>query len=254
MKTMKKLNLYVLAVLVAMIPVMQSCNDDDKYSSGNFVFRMATVHVISGETYYLEIDNGKTLWPSVTKILGYKPIDGQRVLADYTPLGHLESYDEAVRVNYLFNILTKQVEELTAGNEAEYGDDPVHIEKMWLGANFLNIQFLFNIPSYKAHRVSLVQNTTTGKPLIDEDGYINLEYRYNTYDDVSPYGRRSFVSYNLGEYGPLSETLDEGVVGLKVRINSAVNGEKEIVLTYVNRSNETLSFDYSDDVTLDGVE
>ncbi|KAA6306012.1 hypothetical protein EZS27_042332, partial [termite gut metagenome] len=57
-----------------------------------------------------------------------------------------------------------------------------------------------------------------------DDGYIHLEYRYNNQNDVSSYWDYNLVSFNLGnEY-------KEGYKGLKVRINSAVNGER--VLTY----------------------
>lgn len=250
---MKKVHFYfyLLAILVAASPVLHSCNDDNEHSLGEVVRRMATIRVISGNTYYLEIDNGQTLWPSATRIPWYKPVDGQRTIVVYTPLGHLENYDEAICVNGLFNVLTKQVEELTTEDEDEYGDDPVMIEHMWIGANFLNIQFVFYIPSHTPHRVSLVLNTTTGKPLVDEEGYINLEYRYNNFNNVTSYLKRSYVSYNLGEYGPLSETLD-GVKGLKVRINSAKNGETTIKLNYKDSADET-KIDSADDAANEGL-
>lgn len=243
---MKRIIFYLWAMGIAMIPVLQSCNDDD--DDQLCVREMATVYVKSGDTYYLDTDDGIRLIPDESRIPWYKPVDGQRVIADYTPLEYrseVENPDLSVRVNSLFDVLTKQVEELTEENEDEYGDDPVHIEGMWLGANFLNIRFRINRPYQTAHRVSLVQNTTTGQPLIDDEGYICLEYRYNNYDDVSSDVRRGYVSYNLGSYGPMSETL-EGVLGLKVRINSAVNGIKDIVFDYANREIESKQVDVQD--------
>lgn len=247
---MKKLNLYLMTMIMIAIPVLQSCDDDDGYSLGNFTVRMATVRVISDNTYYLEIDNGKILWPAATDIPWYKPVDGQRTLANYTLLSdNFEGYDHAIKVNYLSNVLTKEVEELTAENEEEYGNDPAYIEDMWIGGNYLNVQFVFNIPYEKPHRVSLVQNMTE-EPIIDSEGYVRLEYRYNNQDDVSGYGRRSFVSFNLGEYGPLRLT-DNAIKGIKVKINSIVNGEKDIVFEY-KTTNAEKSLNYTSDVVNEG--
>lgn len=248
--TMKKLNLYLLAIMMMTIPVLQSC-DDDGYSLGDFVVRMATVRVTDGNSYYLEIDNGKTLWPAATDIPWYKPVDGQRTLANYTLLSdNFQGYDHAVKVNYLSNVLTKPVETLTAENEEEYGNDPAYIEQMWVGGNYLNVQFVFNVPYGEAHRVSLVRNTTGEDNLIDDEGYVHLEYRYNNQDDMSGYRRRSFVSFNLGEYGPQTEAQIY-VKGIKVKINSIVNGEKEIVFDYESAEGER-TLNYTSDVVNEG--
>lgn len=223
---MKRLSLILCAMLIAVLPVLQSCDDNDGYSLGNFTVRMATVRIVSGNTYYLEIDNGRTLWPAATQIPGYKPIDGQRVVADYTLLSdEFQGYDHAIRVNYLSDVLTKTVESLTGENEADFGDDPVEIYNMWVGANYLNVEFQYFLPSKTRHLVSLVQNTTVESP---DDDYIHLEYRYNTYDDVTNRKRWGIVSFNLGEYGPDEAAAD--YKGIKIRINSAINGER--VLTY----------------------
>lgn len=236
---MKKLSLYLITMMLIAIPMLQSC-DDDGYSLGDFTVRMATIHIVNGDTYYLEIDNGQKLWPAATGIPWYKPVDGQRVWADYTLLSDEipeTEYAHAIKVNYLFNVLTKTVDELTAENEEEIGNDPAYIEDMWIGGNYLNVQFLINIPVNELHRVSLVENTLTGDPLIDEEGYIHLEYRFNKADDVYSNVRRSYVSFNLGEYGPQRLT-DNAIKGLKVKINSIKNGEKDIVFEYTKDNTE----------------
>ena len=50
-----------------------------------------------------------------------------------------------------------------------------------------------------------------------------MEYRYNTYGDTTGYWRNGAVSFSLGSLEITSETK-----GIKVKINSAKNGEKEI--------------------------
>jgi len=228
-------------MLMIAIPALQSC-DDDGYSLGDFVVRMATVHVEAGNTYYLQIDNGKKLWPAATEIPWYKPVDGQRVWADYTLLSDQipnTEFDHAIKVNYLFNVLTKTIDDLTAENEEEIGNDPANIRDMWIGGNYLNMEILLPIPVNELHRVSLVKNTLNEGLLIDEEGYVHLEYRLNRAEDVYNVGKFSYVSFNLGEYGPMRLT-DNAIKGIKVKINSIVNGEKELVFDYKADKEEKL--------------
>lgn len=247
---MKKLVHYLAIMLMIVSPVvLQSCDDDDGYPVDNFVIRMATVRVEGGNTYYLEIDNGQKLWVAATQIPWYRPVNGQRVVADYTLLSdEYAGYDHAVRVNFLRNVLTKQVEELTAANEAEYGNDPVNIYDMWIGGKYFNVQFRFRLPAQNAHRVSLVRNTTVQYP---DDGYIYLEYRYNDYDDVVGYTRWGMASFDLGEFAPNVATNYHGI---KVKINSAVNGEKTYTFEFPERDSASnqRSVDYADELVEEG--
>ncbi|NDV59337.1 NigD-like protein [Bacteroides sp. 519] len=219
---MKKLSLYLLAVLFAIVTpfTLQSCDDDDDIY---FIVRMATVNVISGDTFSLETDNGEKLWIATpTNVYWYKPVTGQRVLVKYTILSdEYQGYDHMISLDYISDVLTKSVEELTEENEEEYANDAVHIEDMWIGGNYFNVQFRFCLPNHYKHRVSLVENTTAENP---DDGYIHLEYRYNTYDDVTNVWARSLVSFNLGDYAPAEASTE--YKGIKVTINSAVNGTK----------------------------
>lgn len=221
----KKFNLPRCLLVMALVafPMLNSCNDDDDY----YLVGLATVNVVSGNTYYLEIDNGKKLWPAETDVPWYEAIDGKRVIAYFTPLdGGREGYDAAVRVVFLRSVLTKQVEELTADNEEMYGNDAVSVYDMWIGGDYLNVEFSYYMSGAEAHRVSLVVNTTEEQP---EDGYMHLEYRYNDQDDVSSYRRMGLVSFFLGGYAPSADTTYKGI---KVKINSIVNGEKELTIDY----------------------
>lgn len=251
---MKKLNLYLITMIMIAIPMLQSC-DDDGYSLDGFVFRMATIRVESGNTYSLEIDNGQKLWVAATAIPWYKPIDGQRVWADFTLLSDAipnTEYAHAIKVNYLYNILTKTVEDLTADNEEEIGNDPANVRDIWIGGNYLNVQFVINIPINELHRVSLVKNTLDEAPLIDEEGYVCLEYRFNEAEDIYSNLRLSYVSFNLGEYGPLRLT-DNAIKGLKVKVKHSVDGEKEYVFNYT-KDNTEKAISLGNDVVNEGTE
>lgn len=220
---MKKLNWILVAMLLTVVSVLQSCDENDGYSIGDMGRDWATVRVVSGDTYYLEGDRWGKIWPGATSVWGYKPIDGQRIVAYFNPLyDNFEGYDVAVKMEGIYHVLTKEVEDLTAENEADFGNDPVVIwqNDMWIGGDYLNVIFQQNLPNDKKHRVSLVRNTTVEDP---NDGYIHLEYRYNTYDDLSGRWWDGAVSFNLK-----SLKVDENTKGIKVKLNSSKNGEVEV--------------------------
>ena len=186
---MKKLNLLLLAFLAVMGVTFQSCDDDDGYSLGDVAVDWATVNVKGAHVYDFTGDRWGQIWPATTDYFWYSPIDGQRVILYFNPL---------------------------------YDNDPVDIfeDNMWISGGYLNIIFNQNMPSKVKHLVSLVKNTTITP---DQDGYIHLEYRYNTYADTTGYWRNGAVSFNLNSLEITSETK-----GIKVKINSAKNGEKEV--------------------------
>ena len=219
---MKKLNFLLLALVLSVVPALQSCDDNDGYSLGDFAIDWATVRVAGGDAYSLTGDTWGTLWPGATAIPGYKPTDGQRVVAYFNPLGdNWEGYDHVVKVEYLRNVLTKQVEELTPENEAEFGNDPVLIYKgnMWISGGYLNVIFCQDLPAKEKHRISLVRPSS----LVDdrEDGYFHLELRYNTYGDTTGRWVNGVVSFNLNSLK--ADGMD--MKGIKVKLNSIENGE-----------------------------
>lgn len=241
---MKRLNWFLLSMLLLLIPVLQSCDESDGYSLGQLGGSWATVRVLSGNTYYLESDSYGTLWPAASSVYGYRPVDGKRVSVLFNPLyDNFDGYDMAVKVEHISPILTKQVEELTEENEKELGNDPITVLKknIWIANGYLNMIFKQNRPVYELHRVSLVHNTLL-EP--EDDGYIHLELRYNTFNDLSGWWVRGLVSFNLN-------TIDfAGKKGLKLKVNSAISGETEEVTFDIKREmpipEEVLNLDYSE--------
>lgn len=228
---MKKINLYLLAFLMIATTALQSCGDDG-YSLDDFIVSMATVRVISGSQYYLEVDNGETLFPAASNVQWYKPLDGQRVIANYTLLSrNYGDYDYGVLVNFVSNVLTKNVEDLTEADEEKYGNDPVSITDIWVGGKYLNVEFIFDIPSQYKHRVSLVNNKTEEW---EDDGYIHLEYRYNDQDDVTGIRRRGIVSFYLGDY--MSEDAVTEYRGIKIKTNPESDTAAEVWTFDFNKS------------------
>ncbi|GAE83968.1 NigD1/NigD2 family lipoprotein [Bacteroides reticulotermitis] len=233
---MKKLNWFLGVLLFALIPVLQSCDDDDNNVIG---WDWATVQATGGGEYTLVGDKWGTILPVATAIPWYKPVDGERVVAFFRPLeegAQGQEHDVVVKMEGITSVLTKEVEELTAENEEEFGNDPIVIYEgdMWLGGKYLNLIFRQNIPHSEKHRISLVENKKVTVDPQENDGYVHLELRYNTYDDTTNLWGWGRVSYNLADYYPsaehFSDTETPTFKGFKVKINSKTNGERTLVL------------------------
>ena len=226
---MKKWNWILLAMLVVFVPVWQACDDNDGYSVGDMAYDLATVRAFGGGTYHLEGDHWGTIIPVTPDPLWYRPVDGKRVFVYFNPLyDNYQGYDVAVKMDRINNILTKPIEDLTAENEEEYGNDPV-AGNFWISNGYLNVVFRQYLPVSTPHRVSLVQNKTV-EP--ENDGYIHLEYRYNTYGDgiTNWYTDGAMVCFNLNSLEITPETK-----GIKVKVNSKKDGEVEILFELKNQ-------------------
>ena len=231
---MRKFNWLLGTLLLVLVPMLQSC-DDDGYSIGDLGWDWATVRTTGGGGYYLEGDRWGIIDPVTTSIPWYKPVDGERVVTFFNPLADMENKEGVqVKMEGIQEVLTKEVEDMTADNEKEFGNDPIVIYEgdMWLGGKYLNIIFAQNIPHSEKHRISLVENKIETVTPIESDGYVHLELRYNTYNDVTDYWGWGRVSYNLEKYYPSVEPRDDVATfkGFKVKINSDENGERVLVL------------------------
>lgn len=222
---MRKLHWLFMAICLAVMPVLQSCDDDDGYSLGDFTPPLWATVRVTGNAFYLDCDVWGKLWPVNIDMDWYEPVDGQRVLTMFNPLSDkYGEYDHAVKLLRLQDVLTKEVEVLTLENEEEFGNDPVRIYHGDIGISggYMNIIFLQNLPSNTKHRISLVRSQDDAE-LYAEDGYIHLELRYNDYDDLTGLRAYGAVSYNLSSLDITSETK-----GIKLKLNSEVNDEVEL--------------------------
>ena len=232
---MKKLQALVFLLCMALLPILQSC-DDDGYSIGDFTPPLWATVRVTGNAFYLDCDVWGTLWPVNTDLGHYHPVDGQRVITVFNPLSDaFGGYDHAVKILQIREVLTKEVETLTAENEAEFGNDSVLIYQgdISISNGYMNIIFMQNLPSKTKHRISLVRSQED----IDasaEDGYLHLQLRYNDYDDITGYARPGVVSFNLNGL----ET-PENPKGIKLKLNSIKNGEVEITFQLENSDSDS---------------
>lgn len=147
---MKKLHWLFMAICLAVMPALQSCDDNDGYSLGDFTPPLWATVRVTGNAFYLNCDVWGTLWPVNTDIGWYDAVDGQRVITVFNPLwDNYAGYDHAVKLLRLQNVLTKEVETLTPETEEEFGNDPVRIYKgdITISGGYMNIFFMQNLPS-----------------------------------------------------------------------------------------------------------
>ena len=137
---------------MAISTVFQSCNDDDRYSIGDLGVDWVTVHV-EGDGAYSFIGDRWVIYVACGN--GHYWLPGERgnnrAILYFNPLQKdFQGYDYAIKPELINPILTKPVEELTAENEKEYGDDPAYIHNIWLSGGYLNTTFQQKVPRSKS--------------------------------------------------------------------------------------------------------
>lgn len=227
---MKKTSLHLFLFTLISVFTFQAC-DDDGYSIGNFVIRMATVERQSeGSAPYFVWDNGKAVWaaagPSASNLR-----TGQRIWASFTLLSdRSDMFAHDVRLNWYQKVLTKGIIDLTEANQDSIGNDPVHITYIWMNNDYLNVEFEMVRPTSERHMVNLVRNTI--EEANESDDYVHLEYRYNNQGDEHGPLVYSMVSFKLDIFNDVTAELKPK--GIKVKVNT-YDGEKIITLNAPQR-------------------
>lgn len=219
-----KRKLHYTALLIIILSITFACDDNDGYSLNDFRISIASVVPEGGQAYSLRLDNGKKLWPAAADIY-YKPKENQRVFVNYSILSDkLDGFDHYVKVNDIWNILTKPVIELTEQNADSIGNNPLKINEIWIGSNYLNVGFSFNYSGERPHAINLVQNKTIAN---EDNDVIELELRHNSYNSNSNTLFDGFACFDLK---PFQEEMKDSIP-IKVSVKDW-DGEKVFELMY----------------------
>jgi hypothetical protein len=206
---MKKRFLLLLAAVMSI--ALTSCNDDE-CSLDNYWIDMGTVQKVSptSQEFYILFDNGDKVWPAITNLPYYNPKDGQRIIANYTILSNRhDGYNHDVRINDIYQVLTKPVIKLTTANADSIGNDPLVITDAWIASDYLNIEFEF-LGDSKRHMVNLVESDLfTSTPEVAK-----LQFRQNGYGDEKRYRMRGIVSFNI------KSLQTEGALNRKIELTT----------------------------------
>ena len=193
-----------------------ACEDHQNNNDlNNYELDIATVQNPYNETsFFFRLDNNKRMWVDESNFSGYAPKDGQRIVANYTLLAdkratHLYDYD--VRLNDVYEVLTKGIFNVSKATQDSIGNDSISIDDMWIGSDYMNVQFSY--PGYnKTHFINLVNDTSK----IFSDGKIHLYFRHNSNADSPVYLRSGIVSFNI-------KSLQTGASGTLLNLVIHVN-------------------------------
>lgn len=221
----KKLVAYT-TLLVVILSGAFACIDNDGYSLGDFRINIATVIPEGPMSYSLLLDNGVKLRPSISDVY-YRPAINQRVFVNYTILSDKEGdFDHLIKINDIWNVLTKSIIDLTEENADSIGNDPIRVNEneIWIGNHYLNASFSFNYGGIKPHAINMVQNMQEEN---EDDSVLELEFRHNSYNSPSNRLFDGFASFDLKPFR--EEGRDSIPIIIKVK---DWDGEKEFNLMY----------------------
>ncbi len=198
--------------------------EDEGYSLSDFRINIATVIPDGQQSYYLILDNGEKLLPASTDVF-YSPRENQRVFVNYTLLSdNNNGYDHQIKVNDIWNILTKPVISLTDQEADNIGNDPIQINEFWIGDDYLNASFSFNYGHVKPHAINLIQNEIVNSQYNE---VLELEFRHNSYNSQYNSLFDGFVCFDLKPFR--KENRDSIPVIIKYR---NWDGDQTYELTY----------------------
>ncbi len=209
-------NIYILCIVIIGILFTNISCDDNTRSLRNFGIDIATVVPQGYNSYYLHLDNGVKLWPASTDI-EYMPKENQRVFLNYTILSEeKDGFDHYIKVNDVWDILTKQIVRLNSQNEDMLGNDPIKTNAVWVGGDYLNVSFMFNYDGERPHAINLasISSYSDSSQLGAE-----LTLRHNSYNSGSSKLYEGFVCFDLK---PL-RVNDADSVHISIKINEWVD-------------------------------
>jgi len=198
------------------------------FAIASFLFSCENKTVDYGlDKYYVEIvtalnskefqlDNGKIIIAtSEEKTKAY--VLGDRVLMNYTMLTEKEMEDNySVRINGSAKI---PLGKLTLTSDSAINasmKEPVLLESVWLGSQYLNMKFYINYKS-ASHSIGLLTDS-----MRLESDTLRMYFVHNTNNDPPGYPSNAYLSFNLKDV--LGEPKNGRVISMQ--INTSNLGDK----------------------------
>jgi hypothetical protein len=145
--------------------------------------------------FYFRLDNNDLMWITSTNFPYYHPKEGQRIIANYSILSINTTnyaYNHKVALNDVYEVLTKGIFKMKPATQDSIGNDLIEIRDMWIGSNYLNVEFVY--AGYnRIHFINLISDSTKTYT----DGKVHLEFRHNANKDIPSYSRWGVVSFDL---------------------------------------------------------
>jgi len=226
---MKKIFLFLFV-----IPFVWACSDrDDENLAKDYLINFATVDNPNQETSFnFVLDDNTRLRTATSAIAYYRPKNGQRVILNYSILTYKPAgseYKHDIRINDVYEVLTKGIFNISPATEDSIGNDYIHIERVWIGSDYLNVEFAY--PGYnRTHFINLVSDNSKTY----SDGKFHLEFRHNANSDFPNYNKWGYVSFDLKSL----KQEGKNSVDLVIHTNEFNSGNQTYTLKYDYGSNK----------------
>jgi hypothetical protein len=174
-----------------------ACNnhEDENQMLTSFTNIATVENPNQSSAFYFRLDNNDLMWITSTNFPYYRPKDGQRIIANYSILSvntQNNLYNHKVTLNDVYEVLTKGIFKIKPANQDSIGNDQIEVRDMWIGSNYLNVEFAY--PGYnKIHFINLVSDSTKTYT----DGKVHLEFRHNANNDYTTYSKWGMASFDL---------------------------------------------------------
>jgi hypothetical protein len=184
-------NFYLaLTLLIAFTSGCSMDSEENEY----YQYTLGVVEGNSASTFMLLTDGGERLRPLEFQPANYEIEEGKRVSVLYSIIekNDSETYDYSIKLASVSNVLTKQI--VVANDEVRdtIGNDPVAINWLSIGNDYLNVDFTFWADS-KPHYFDLVLDSAKQ----DKEGFITLNFHHNAKDDIKYMKYSGLISFPL---------------------------------------------------------
>lgn len=171
---------HTAGLLMLLLLLSFSACEKESERMDNYLVEFATVE--NGNAgYCFRLDNGRLLIPEEAG--NYSQKDGQRVILNYVPLE-----GDAIRVNVVSDIFTGTIQ--SEGFAQNYSDDPVSVQSIWVGGDWLNLILETEYHS-KPHRIALFHDTSATT--------LDLYFSHSSEDDPPGYPQKIYASFLLSD-------------------------------------------------------
>lgn len=242
MKTPVKSIVKILTSLTAaaLLLFVTSCNnwlfneDNTKATWGTITKSYEFPEEETSFPYYIISDDSLLLCPvNHASIANFDPIDGQRVIVYYKPdttEKNESQYWKDVTVVQVNLVPTQDM--VYSSQKDTLGTDRVEPQFIWLGGGglgsqrHLNIQYTIYASNTNKHKFNLVRDQHLESPM-DSEGYYVVEFCHDANGDPEYANYTNVISFPLE-----GECIGVGVKGLKIKIKTITQGNKEYILNY----------------------
>lgn len=188
---------HTAGLLIFLLLLPFSACEKDSERMDDYLVEFATVEK-ENSGYCFRLDNGRLLIPEETG--NYSEKNGQRVILNYIPLE-----GDVIRINFVSDIFTGTIQ--SEGFPQHYSDDPVSIQSVWVGGDWLNLIMETEYHS-EPHKIALFRDYSSTT--------LDLYFSHSSEDDPPGYSKKIYASFLLSD-------LREQTGGIPVTFRLMIN-------------------------------